>query len=196
MRTIVVLLSMLLLTDVSACQGPSALADQGAAPPDDIDLELSDLINDWFRDNVASRCATEECARTLVLAAFDGSGLAADNCPQDTGLSEFGECVVFGSLAWELLVRHDPALAGEINWLAPRSSITFALDIISNNVFAGCYGTEGEYAENCYRLRIAESLGLTEYSASVCDSVDVDDWRRCVMKEYLSNELLEASAKI
>ena len=190
-------LALLLLIGAAACQAPSGSLDEGTAtPPDHRDFQLSDLLNDWFRDKIATRCTTEGCARTLVLAAFDESGEAGDNCPPDIGLSEFGECVVFGSFARELLIRHDPALVGELNWLAPRSSITFAFDIVASNVVAGCYGAEGEYAGFCYRLRMAESLGLTEYSASTCGPDSADDWKRCMIKEYLTNELLEASARI
>jgi hypothetical protein len=190
-------LAILLLTGASACQAPPSSLDEGTATaPDYRDFELSDLVNDWFRSRIASRCASEGCARALVLEAFDESGQAGDNCPPDTGLSAFGECVVFGSFARELLVRHDPALVGELNWLAPRSSITFAFDIVANTVVAGCYGAEQEHAEFCYRLRMAESLGLTEYSASICGPDHADDWKRCMIKEYLSNELSEASARI
>jgi hypothetical protein len=194
-------LAALLMLGAAACQAPSDRADEGAGtPPDNRNIELSDLLNDWFRTNIARRCAygavPEECAKIMLLSAFDETGQAGDNCPPDSGLDQFGECVIFGSFARELLVRNDPALADELDWLAPRSSIAFAFDTVSNTVVAACYGAEAEYAEACFLRQLAESLGLTEYSASLCGSDDVEDWKRCMLKEYLSNELLEASARM
>jgi hypothetical protein len=195
------LLAMLLVVGATACQAPpSSPIESSGAPSDSVDYELSDLFNDWFSTNIASRCASgavpEECAKIMLLSAFDESGDAGDNCPPDTGLNQFGECVIFGSFARELLARRDPGLVLDVDWLAPLSSLSLAFDTIANTVTLACYGSEWESLNDCYRRQLADSLGLPEHSAAVCGSQDVYDWKRCMLKEYVSSELLEASARI
>jgi hypothetical protein len=195
------LLAMLLVVGATACQAPSSSPiESSGEPSDSVDYELSDLFNDWFSTNIASRCASgavpEECAKIMLLSAFDESGDAGDNCPPDTGLNQFGECVIFGSFARELLARRDPGLVLDVDWLAPLSSLSLAFDTIADSVVLACYGVESGSVDACYRRQLADSLGLSEYSTTVCGTIDVGDWRRCMLKEYVSNELLEASVRI
>jgi hypothetical protein len=130
-------------------------------------------------------------------SAFDESGQARESCGRNGELGWFGECVIYGSLARQLLVTRDPRMMDDFNWWDAKSSFgTISDKTIVSEVNAACSGSQVETLHVCRRQELAKSLGLTAKSASVCGSWKVDDWKLCVLREYFSRKLAEASARI
>jgi hypothetical protein len=103
-------------------------------------------------------------------SAFDESGQARESCGRNGELGWFGECVIYGSLARQLLVTRDPRMMDDFNWWDAKSSfgtisdktiVSEVLRVASGDTaclpaprISEVVGFDGEISE---RLRIMES---------------------------------------
>jgi hypothetical protein len=202
------LLAMFLVLGTAACHTPSPTptVEEPQVTAAYVDETLGDLFYNWFKINIARHCgatlsgttARDDCVKAMLVSAFDKNGQAGENCGRrNSELGWFGECVVYGSLARELLMTRSPETMNDFNWWDAKSSFGTILDTtIVSEVNAACSQSEVETLHVCRRRELAKSLGLPAETGDVCGSWKVDDWIVCILREYFSRELAEASARI
>jgi hypothetical protein len=207
MRIVLLLLSILL---VAAC------ASANQAEPTDDNGQVStapSMAPDSLFDDVAALDAkfdaairpvcgplTEtseniECLRGILLAGFDTTGEARNNCPA-TSMDDVTVCIVYGSLGYGLLQRVEEPEKVAFDWGAPVNSMHAVLDELVNQNVRVCLGQYPGTADSCYRLQFAKSLGLTDSDDAICGSLAPEDWERCIWKAFIRNEFDNARLRI
>ena len=202
-----------MLVALAACQSPSGVESKSAvaatntgpsaASESDSLFELSEPINAWINLNIVQRCAAmtrasghAECAKRQLLTAFDTTGEARSNCPDDMAIDLFAECVVYGSMAYELLERVGLRQDAGFDWQAPITSLRTAFETLVDRNGLNCYGQEPADFQLCYRREARLSLDLSEHYDTTCGGQEPAQWNQCILDAYVTNELGEASLRI
>lgn len=206
-------IAVIMLVALSACQSPSGVegehavgatnAEPSAASESESLFELSEPINAWINLNIAERCGAvtrasgdAECAKRLLLTAFDPTGQARSNCHGDLAIDLFAECVVYGSMAYELLERAGLRQEAGFDWQAPVTSLHTAFETLVDRNSLNCYGQEPTDFQMCYRREARLSLDLSEHYDTTCGDQEPGQWNQCILDAYVTNELGEASLRI
>jgi len=192
MRTVVVLLSILLIT---ACANGSGSPSKSGSPVSMVgrahamtDDEVAKYVADVSVDRLKALCAAYRsktaqlgCARDAMLRGFDTTGEAKRHCDADLALKETVHCVLMGTLGYEIARAADIA-ADDYNWSDPSAGLKEAASTLARKHFQEC----GPVADACILEKLGRTLNISQPQVAICtDKTDLKNSVGCLLRVHL-----------
>jgi hypothetical protein len=129
--------------------------------------------------------------RDATLRGFDTTGEAKRNCDADAPLEPMLQCVVIGSLGYELATKAEQA-AG-YNWADPEGAMEAAVQALATQTVSACMSVALSQIDGCVVQKVGQSFSLPEQVIAACtDDADSEKTLDCLMRAHVIQQFESA----
>jgi hypothetical protein len=185
MRGIVAIVALLLL---AACgtTGQPAAANRSAAFESKVDdavdwseEELIDYLTELTATRLTEVCSgrltirtQRECLRDALYQGFDADGRAREHCDALQDMSQFGRCVVIGTLVHETLTRAGMLDKVDFDWTAEEAELDQLGSEVGAFLAQSCLEEDPSAIDSCLLDNLARTFGATAGISDACYRIE------------------------
>lgn len=205
-------LAVLCILLLAACAGGSPPGPKAASirahpgqsmvqrAPTLTDEEVVDYIAEAAEAKLKGICGARQtirsqlaCVREAVMQGFDTTGEARRHCDIEGSLDGVMECVMIGSLGYELALRANLEGSQDFNWRDTEGSLKGTVNELGSNVMRDCLKVDLDKVDGCVLDRIGTAFSLADGQVSACtDPADTDRSIDCLVRSFLLQSVEQA----
>ena len=185
MRGLVALVALLVLAACSTT-GQRAAANRGAVFESKIDDavdwsedELVDYLTELTEARLTEVCGgrltirtQRECLRDALYQGFDVDGRAREHCDALQDMSQFGRCVVIGTLVDETLTRAGMRDTVNFDWTAEEAELEQLGSELGAFLAQSCLEGNPSAIDRCLLDNLARTFGATADISDACYRIE------------------------
>jgi hypothetical protein len=174
---------------------PATVAGRAPTMTED---ELKNYISERAEERLLEICGEQRtissqvtCVRDATLRGFDTSGEAKRNCDADAPLEAMLQCVVIGSMGYELATKAKQA--SNYNWADPEGAMKAAVRALATQTVSACMSVALSQVDGCVVRKVGQSFAVPDQVVTACtDDADTGKSLDCLMRAHVIQQFESA----